>query len=591
MTKKRRNFFRFLGYVRPYIKYLILAVIGGVIKFTIPLLYPLVVRYLIDDVFINKELTSAQKLHEVYFYAGGLIAIFLVIYVPGVYLRHLFADKAGHRAVFNLRCDLYYRILRMSASFFSRNKSGEIISRLISDVQLAQNLVGSALTNIWMDAVALFVILFFLFSIDVPTTLVALPAFAVYILIFRHFGKEIRQSTRQVQDELAEMSGRAGEKISGSLVIRAFGQERQERKKFRTESEKVFSTNLRRIKVQALNQAITGTLVSICPLVIICFAGWRVIHLQMTIGELVAVIGFLGPLYLPLQRFSELNVVFANSMAAVDRIYEIMDLAPEPINTPDAIDLEYIRGRVQFEHVHFAYQPGQSVINDLTFTVEPGQKVALVGRSGSGKSTIISLIPRFYDVAAGRVTIDGYDVRTLKMRSLRSHIGMVLQDPVLFSGTIRENILYGKPQAGDDEVIAAARAANALEFIENLPQGFDSEVGERGNFLSGGQKQRLTIARAFLKNPAILILDEATSSVDSESELVIQQALRRLIAGRTTFIIAHRLSSVVDADQIFVLHEGRIVESGTHTALLAQNGLYHALYERQFDVTDSPQET
>jgi len=588
MIKRSHNFIRFLGYVRPYTKYLTLAVIGGVVKFTIPLLVPQVTRYLLDDVFLSKTLSSAQKLHQLYWCVGGMISVFLFFYAPWVYIRHLYADKAGHRAVFNLRCDLYYRILRMSASFFSQNKTGSIISRLISDIQLAQNIVGSALTNIWMDAVAVTVILYFLFRIDVLTTLVTLVAFVVYIFIFRRFSAEIRQTTRRMQDELAEMSGRASEKISGSLVIRAFGQERSEKRKFNEESEKLFSTNMHRIFVQSLNQAVTGAVVGICPLIVIGFAGYRVIHGQMTVGELIAVTMYLGPLYLPLQRFSELNVVFANSMAAVDRIYEVMDEKPEIVSKPDAIELDRIQGRVEFDHVSFHYNQGCPVVKNLTFTVEHGLKVALVGRSGSGKTTIVSLIPRFYDVNDGRITIDGYDIRDIKLRSLRRHIGMVLQDPVLFSGTIRENILYGRPEASDVEIIEAAKAANAYDFIITLPHGFDTEVGERGTLLSGGQKQRITIARAFLKNPEILILDEATSAIDSESEQVIQDSMKRLIADRTTFVIAHRVSTVIDADRILVLQEGEIVESGSHPELLARNGIYRGFYDRQFDPAKSP---
>ncbi len=583
--KKNRNFIRFLGYVRPYTKYLVLGVIGGIVKFSLPLLVPQVTRHLLDGVFLNPALTRVQKTNELLFYAGGMILLFIFVYAPFTYMRHLFTDKAGRRAVFNLRCDLYYRILRMSASFFNRNKSGAILTRLISDIQLAQNLVGTALSNTWMDAIALIVVLFCLFRIDVLTTLVALSTFPLYLLFFRRFSTEIRTTTRRVQDELSAMSSSAQERIAGSVVIRAFAQERTERKRFETDSERLFHTDMRRVLIQSLNQAITGTLTSISPLIIILFGGYRVISGDMTVGDLIAVTMYLGPLYLPLQRFSELNIVFANAMAAVDRIYEIMDEKPEIVSAPDAVELADVRGRVEFDHVSFSYDGVTPVLRDVSFCVEPGEKVALVGPSGSGKSTIVSLIPRFYDVNKGGVKIDGRDVRSLQVPSLRHHIAMVLQDPILFSGSIRENILYGDPTATDAEVLEAAKAAGAHEFILSLPDGFETEVGERGGLLSGGQRQRITIARAFLKDPRILILDEATASLDPESEFVVQDALRRLVTGRTTFIIAHRLSTVINAQRIFVLSAGQVVQTGTHVDLLAQGGIYREYYQKQFALT------
>lgn len=582
LAGKHKNFIRFLGYVRPYTRYLILAILGGVVKFTVPLLVPQVTRHLLDDVFLSETMTATQKYRELFFYAGGMIAVFIFVYAPFTYLRHLYADKASHRAVFNLRCDLYHRILRMSASFFQRNKSGAILTRLISDIQLAQNLVGTALTNTWMDAAAVLVVVYFLLRIDALTTLVALSTFPLYLLFFRRFRDEIRTTTRQVQDELSAMSSSAQERISGSVVVRAFNQERSERKRFVTDSEKLFTTNMRRVFIQSLNQAVTGTLMGVAPLIVVCFGGYRVIAGTMTVGDLIAVTMYLSPLYLPLQRFSELNVVYANAMAALDRIYEIMDEKPEIVSAPGAVELDNVRGAVEFDRVSFSYDGTCPVLHDVTFQVAPGEKVALVGPSGSGKTTIVSLIPRFYDVNAGCVKIDGHDVRDVKVKSLRRHIAMVLQDPILFSGTIRENILYGDPTATDADVVEASKAANAYEFIQSLPGGFDAEVGERGTSLSGGQRQRITIARAFLKDPKILILDEATAALDTESEQLIQSAMSRLIAGRTTFTIAHRLSTVVNADRIFVLSNGSIVESGTHYELLAQAGLYRDLHEKQF---------
>ncbi len=580
---KRSNFIRFLAYVAPYKWYVVGAVIGGIVKFGVPLLIPEVIRHLLDEVLLNEAMTEQQKLDELLLYIGGMMVIFVFFWSPLVFVRHWTAGKAGHNSVFDLRTELYYRILRMSAAFFDRNKSGSIVSRLISDIELAQNLVGSALTNIWMDMISIILILFFLVRIDLGITLVSLVTFPLYLWAFAHFRKEITSTSHQVQEGIATMSGNLQEKIAGSKVVHAFTQEQNEEKQFEYQSTNLLSKYMRRVYLQSLNMTVTGIIVQLAPLIVLFYGGYRAITGTLTVGELVAARLYLTPLYTPLQRFTELNVVFSNSMAALDRVFEIMDEQPEIRDRPNAISLGEIEGRVSFEHVNFTYHnedaPG-AVLRDIHFTVEPGQQVALVGPSGAGKSTLASLIPRFYDVDSetSAVRIDGHDVRNVKMKSLRRHIGVVLQHPVLFSGTILDNIRYGKPSASEQEIVAACKAANAYDFIMNQPNGFQTHVGEGGTGLSGGQKQRITIARAFLKDPKILILDEATSALDSQSEQLIQDALEKLMEGRTTFVIAHRLSTIVNADRIIVMDQGRMVESGTHKQLLNREGLYRRLY-------------
>ncbi len=582
MEKRANNFFRFLKYVKPYTHYLVLAVLGGIVKFTLPLMIPLIIGYLIDDVFLNAEMSADEKWNELLFYIGGMMLLLVTVFGPWVFVRHYFAAKAGHRSVFDLRCDLYYNILRMSTSFFSRNKSGEIISRLISDIQLTQNLVGSALTNVWMDGTAIIVIVGILLYKDVSLTFVALATFPIYIFFFHQLQGRIRSSSYQVQEEIANLSGNASEKIMGNVVVHAFTQEGREDKRFYNDSERIFSKAMLTHLFQSINMFVTGVLTNLAPLIVLMYGGYRIIHGELTVGQLVAFTLYLGPLYLPLQRLSELNVVFANSMAALDRIFEIMDQKSDIVEKNDAIELEEATGKVTFENVSFAYTPDEPVLRDISFTAEPGQRIAIVGPSGSGKSTLISMIPRFYDPTSGQILIDDHNVRDLKLNSLRQHIGMVLQDPILFSGTIRENILYGSPKADDPTLIEACKAANAWSFIQELPDKLNTEVGERGGFLSGGQKQRITIARAFLTNPRIIILDEPTSALDSESEELIQDAMERLMVGKTTFIIAHRLSTIISADSIIVLQSGKLVESGTHQELIKYKGLYQGLYQRQF---------
>ena len=581
-TPKRPNFLRFLAYVKPYVWFIVLAAIGGIIKFTVPLIVPQITRYLLDDVLLNSDFSTERQL-TLLFRSIGLMALLLVfIWAPATYARSYFAGLAGHKAVFDLRQSLYEHILRMSASFFDRHRSGSIVSRLMSDVALMQNLVGNALTNIWMDSAAIIVVLIFMLNINVNITLVALAMFPLYIFVFKKFQSKIRSATYVIQEGTSQLAGNAQEKIAGSHVVHAFSQETREGRYFKRDSSHLLSATVRLLRFRGGNAAITGILTQGAPLLVLLYGGYLVIGGSLSIGELVAISLYLGPLYLPLERFSELNVVLSNSLAALDRVFEVMDESSDIQDVPGAEELKNARGKVSFDNVHFAYPKDDSpiaVLNDISFSVEPGQKVALVGPSGSGKSTLIGLIPRFYDVTSGEITIDGQDVRKLKVKSLRQSISIVLQTPVLFSGTVRQNILYGKPGASDEELIAAARAGNAYDFIQELSNGFDSEVGEGGGYLSGGQRQRVTIARAFLKDPTILILDEATSALDSTSEKLIQSALERLMENRTTFIVAHRLSTIIGADMILVMREGKIIDAGTHQTLLQKEGLYQELYK------------
>ncbi|MFQ3621141.1 MAG: ABC transporter ATP-binding protein [Spirochaetales bacterium] len=581
-TKKAHTFVRFLAYVKPYSFYIVVAALGGMVKFTLPLFVPQITRHLIDNVFMNPALESHLKIRQLLFLCGGMIALYIFVYAPFTYYRHYFSGVAGHKAVFDLRCDLYYHVLRMSSSFFNRNKSGGIVSRLIGDVALAENLVGNALTNIWIDGTAIFVILYFLLRIDVTMTLVALSTFPLYLFFFRKLGARIKENSHEVQQSIENLAGRLQEKVAGSVIIRAFAAEKIEEDQFAQLSDQLLSTTMKNVRLQSVNMVITGALTGIAPLIVIIAGGLWVISGSLSVGDLVAIGMYIPPLYLPLQRFSELNVVFANSIAALDRIFEIMDMEPEIKDKPTAREVPIIRGDIAFHHVWFGYTSERPVLQDIHFAAEAGKRVALVGRSGAGKSTLVSLISRFYDVSRGCITLDGIDIRDITLASLRSHIGIVLQDTILFSGTIRENILYGRPKASEAELIAAARAANAYDFIQDLPLGFDTEIGERGVILSGGQKQRITLARAFLKDPRILILDEATSSLDSESEILIQEALARLMKGRTSFIIAHRLSTIMNADLILVLDRGRILESGNHRELLEGSKVYRHLHDAQF---------
>jgi subfamily B ATP-binding cassette protein MsbA len=471
----------------------------------------------------------------------------------------------------------------MSHQFFASQRSGAIVSRFMSDVALAQNFVGSALTNVWMDGASLIFVISILFYLEARLAWVALAVMPCYVFLIRYMSPRIKKASRRSQEKLEEISGDLQEKIAGMSVIKAFHQEHREARRFFHSSHELSDMFMYNVHLNSLNQAFSGFLTTVAPLVVVWIAAIFVLRLQMTVGTMIAFYSFLGSLYFPLQRFSELGLIVSNSLAAIERIFEYFDMPPQITEKPNAAVLPpRLRGHVRFEHVHFAYEHQMPTLMDINFEIKPGEMVALVGASGSGKSTLVSLIPRFYDVFSGRVLLDGYDVREVTFKSLRRQIGIVLQDSILFSTTLRENLLYGRPKAAAAELYAAAEAANAMEFIKTLPQAFDTVIGERGIKLSGGQRQRIAIARAFLMDPRILILDEATSSLDSESEHLIQEALARLMRGRTTIVIAHRLSTVVEADKIVVLNNGRVVEIGRHSELMAHGGHYAFLARRQF---------
>ncbi len=608
-TPKREShsLLRFLRYVAPHKWYIAGAAAAGVLKFVIPLAFPLALKYL-TDVVVGRDPHAAGEatnhlldtwctsvLHVLPWLGsgnGGRLTVLglsmLVLYVAlGIasFYRSYWAGQAGHRLIFDLRYALYQHIQGMSHSFFDERRSGAIVARFVSDIQLAQNFVGSALTNVWMDSASLGFVVWILFVLERRLAWVALAVIPFYVLLIRYFSPRIKAASQSVQEMLEDFSGELQEKIAGVSVVKAFNREQHEARRFYDSSRTLLDLTLHNVALSSANQAGTTLLTSVAPLVVVWAASAMILHGSLSVGTMIAFYAYLGSLYLPLQRFSELSVVVSNSLAAIDRIFEFFDIRPEVREAPDARRLERVTGRVAFRQVAFSYptrRNGHPVLSGISVEVEPGETVALVGRSGAGKSTLVSLIPRFYDVSEGAVWIDDIDVRAVTLASLRDHIGIVPQDSILFSGTLQENLLYGRPDATEAQMLAAARAANADEFITQLPEGYLTLVGERGLRLSGGQRQRIAIARTFLKDPPILILDEATAALDSESENLIHDALRRLMRGRTTFIIAHRLSTVINADRIIVIEQGTIREVGRHAELLTRGGVYSQLYEEQF---------
>jgi ATP-binding cassette, subfamily B, putative efflux pump len=609
----RRALRRFLRYVRPHTKLIALATLCGMAKFILPSSMALTLKFITDRLVgpLATGGTSEQassdvivRCFEAYlgwataFLPAGwsdawgafnvLMVTLLVIYAlwaVALYYRSYLANLAGHRTILDLRTDLFQHLTRLSHSFFHSHQSGAIVSRLMGDVALAQNFVGNAMTNIWMDLATCVFYVYVLFSMDAPLATASLAVFPFYVLAMRSFGARTTRTSRAVQEETEMFSGDVQERVANIHVVKIFSAERREVQSFFARARSLFELTMLNARVSALSSTVVQWLTQMATLGVIWYGSYRLVQGATTVGTVVAFILLLRELYFPVNRISELNSVLHNSLAAIERVFDFFDTEPDVEDRPGAIRPDRVEGSLRFENVTFGYQPSRPVLHGIDLEIRPGEVVALVGPSGAGKSSLIQLVPRFYDPQGGRVLLDGRDLPGLPIRFLRASVGMVSQETLLFSGTARDNIRYGRPDASDADVRAAAEAAHAHEFVSVLPQGYDSLLGERGCKLSGGQKQRIAIARAFLADPRILILDEATSALDSESESLIQDSLAHLMKGRTNIVIAHRLSTVLGSDWIVVMDRGRVVDAGPHDELVARGGLYARLYHTQFRAT------
>ncbi|WP_019412716.1 ABC transporter ATP-binding protein [Paenisporosarcina sp. TG20] len=577
---------RYMKFVKPYTWQIVFTVVIGIVKFAIPLFIPILIKIVIDDIINVDTLTNGEKTTQLFYWLGGTAIVFFIVRPPIEYYRQYYAQLVSNKILYDIRQELFAHLQRLSLRFYSNSRVGEVISRVINDVEQTKNFVMIGLMNLWLDLATILIAIAIMLTMDIPLTLVTLLAFPFYAFSVKYFFGRLRDLTRKRSQALASVQGYLHERIQGISIIKSFTLEKHEQKIFDKENDEFLEKAIDHTKWNAKAFAIVNTITDVAPLLVIAYAGYQVIHENISVGTMVAFIAYIERLYNPLRRLVNSSTTLTQAFASMDRVFELMDEKYDVEDATNAKNMPVIKGKLQFDNVSFKYEEENNLVLDkMNFTVEPGQTVAFVGMSGGGKSTIISMIPRFYDATSGAVKIDDIDIRDVTIESLREQIGIVLQDNILFSDSVKENILMGRPDATDEEVFEAAKAANAYDFIISLPEGFDTKVGERGVKLSGGQKQRVAIARVFLKNPPVLVLDEATSALDLESESLIQDSLERLAHNRTTIIVAHRLSTITHANQIFVIDHGTLKEQGTHEELINLKGIYYNLFQvQQLDI-------
>ena len=571
-----KNFKRLLQYILPYKKTLLVAVICIMAAAGTNLYVPMIIKDMIDKVLAEKDMLMLN---------GIAIAIVVLFFFRGVFYfgQSYLVSFVGERVIIDVRDILFKKFQHMGLAYYDKKQTGEVMSYITNDVAAMQNAIINNLIELVTEGSILIGSLGMMVYLDWKLSLLTLITIPLVGQAMKIFGRKLKQSGTVIQERLADITSLLQESISSVRVVKSFVREEYEIDRFHKQNMLNFKAVMKNAQQMSLLTPVVEFLAALAVTLIVWFGGYEVVNGHITAGSLVAFLTYAVNLANPVKRISRVYGNVQKAMAAADRVFDVMDLPEIITNKPDAKELPPVEGHVKFDHVGFEYKEGVPALTDVSFDVKPGQMVAFVGPSGSGKSTIANLIPRFYDVNSGSVTIDGMDVRDVTMESLREQIGIVPQETMLFSTTVMENIRYGRLDATDEEVIEAAKAANCHKFIMDLPDGYKTKIGERGLNLSGGQRQRIAIARAILKNPRLLILDEATSALDTESEKIVQAALDDLMVGRTAFVIANRLSTIFNADKIIVIENGHIKETGTHEELLKQGGLYSTLYKIQFN--------
>lgn len=567
---------RFISYYKPHLVLFIIDMICAVLIAATDLIYPMITRRLINNIIPSKNISLI-------FYIGIILFILYLVRMGLEYVVGYYGHVLGVRMEYDMRRDMFSHIQTLPISYFDNTKTGQIMSRMVNDLNEISELAHHGPEDIFISTLMILGSFILLLNINVKLTLIVFTVIPFMIYFTIVYNSKMRKNFRQIRESLADVNSRLEDSLSGIRVVKSFTNEEYEIDKFDDGNNQFKYLRTKSVKYIGILHGGINFFSNISTLLALISGGYFVAKGEIRVGDLVAYLIYISQFLQPVKRLAQFVEQYQRGMAGFKRFYEVMNIKPDIFDKEDAIEIENVQGKIEFKNVSFSYNDKASVLENINLLVNAGESVAIVGPSGVGKTTLCSLIPRFYDVDSGNIYVDDVDIKDIKIKSLRQNIGIVQQDVFLFAGTIRENIVYGKLDATEDEIIRAAMAANAHEFIMELEDGYDTYIGERGVKLSGGQKQRISIARMFLKNPPILILDEATSSLDNQSEAIIQKSIEELSKNRTTFIIAHRLATVKSAKRIIVLTENGIEEEGTHKELMDKRGVYYELYKTQFE--------